>query len=77
MKDEKQGKTNKTKEKDAVKDVKADKKEGEPSAKKAEFPTELNDEIMAELMCENDDNDLNKLPKLIQKVNLFLQMPDE
>jgi hypothetical protein len=32
---------------------------------------------MAELMSENDDNELNKLPKHIKKVNLFLQMPDE
>jgi hypothetical protein len=29
------------------------------------FPVDFNDDVMAELMSENDENDLNKLPKLI------------
>jgi len=66
VKDGKQGKAANTKDaKDAVNDVKRDQKDGEPNAKKVGFPVDFNDDVMAELMSENDENDLNKLPKLI------------
>ena len=77
MKDLKQGKANNEKYKDAVKDIKGDQIDGEASAKKVGFSPDFNDEIIAEIISENDENNLDKLPKLIRKVNLFLQMPDE
>lgn len=34
--------------------------------------TNCNEDLMADLLCDSDDEFLDKRPKIVQKLNLFL-----